>query len=165
MKKPNMRTGAGLVAMCLAASAAWAQSDLLMQSPMREWTGWIRDVRPTKASVRAISNRLTNEEWAIERVYIVLFRLTQNCEAFGYAINTDPFLETNMRLSGLGWVGLTIMPNHADNERGQAVLGSVDIAFEKHGKTLCDAFHQRLGRGGNLVNEVAPLVRTDFPLR
>jgi hypothetical protein len=151
MKRRSLRTKAGIGAMCLAAGTAWAQPNLLMQSPMREWTAWIRDVRPVKASVRAISSPLTNEEWAIERVYIVLFRLTQNCEAFGYAINADPFLETNLRLSGLGWVGLTIMPNHADNQRGQAVLGSVDMAFEKHGKALCDAFHRRLGRDGDLV--------------
>lgn len=143
-----------LSALGLVGFGAEAEPDLLSKPPMRDWMSWIQALQPTRDYYRGPNERLTPAQWAIERPYIVLFRLGQQCENVGYAINTDPFDFAVTRLTGSGWAGITMLPGHTEIDRGGRISDAVDAAFEEHGKRLCAAFNRRLGRNGDLI---APL--------
>jgi hypothetical protein len=133
----------------LVSASSVAQTDLLAKHPMAEWTYWINELQPTKDVYQGPNHQLTPSQWVIERAYVVLFRLGQQCESDGYPIKLTPFDVAVTRMTGSGWAGIS-MQSHADN-RGERIQIAVDIAYGRYGKRLCAAFNERLGRNGDLV--------------
>lgn len=127
----------------LVASPAFAKTP-------KVWFGWMQELRLTSEDFTP-GAPLNKTQRNIERVFQVLFRLSNRCGSLDYGLDYRPFTQAVSKAIGHEWPLWAAFGPRPEDKQHPDVEAEVDAAFAADGKVLCETMAKRIGTGGDLV--------------
>ena len=130
-----------------------AQDDLLKLEPMKTWALWIKSLSlPVKIQIPDLyrpNERLTDHEWAVERVFLLLEHVAGSCDDLEF--NKTPLQEIMTEKVGF-MPGLTLVnKKHERYSAAKKLVLETDAALTQNGQKLCQTMYRALGPTGTLI--------------